>query len=442
MEARFMRSHRGKGLAIALATGLAGSGASAQVVSRFSLQAEGSVGGMVTQPPTRHFGLGGSATGRLAVRVLGPLSVQAGVGSWWFRNRDPLLQGGAAGQATEVAGGLRLGHHFSERLLGGPYVDANVGLALTGGLRRLMFDVAVGWEFALTPALSAGLCARYGQIVQPDSEPVPQDARFVSGGLVLVARVPPAGVERPQIADDDGDGIPNAADHCPQQPEDFDHFEDSDGCRDPDNDEDGILDARDRCPFESESRNHYQDEDGCPDDAPVAVAEVRNDHIAISQSIRFELGTATIVVASYPILTEVATLLATHPEISRVRIEGHADERGDVDFNQRLSEARAAAVVGFLRDHGAMDADLEPVGFGTSRPLCRQPTERCYATNRRVEFVILELTHPAPSSAPPRSSAPPLPPRTVTSRPVAGTSNALSSSSSAPPAVTGTRVQH
>ncbi|MEI8258306.1 MAG: OmpA family protein [Deltaproteobacteria bacterium] len=390
---------------------------------------------MVTQPPTRSFGIGGSVTGRLSFRLAGPLSVQAGVGSWWFRNRDPSLQGGAAGQATEVAGGLRLSHHFSERIIGGPFVDANAGLALTGGLRRFMFDVAIGWEFALDPAISAGIFARYGQIVQPDSEPVPQDARFVSGGVVLVARIPPRGPGELHILDDDGDGIPNAVDHCPQQPEDFDRFEDSDGCRDPDNDEDGILDARDQCPFESESRNHFQDDDGCPDDAPVAVAEVRNDHIEISQSIRFQLGTATIVVDSYPILTQVATLLATHAEISRVRIEGHADERGDVEFNQRLSESRAAAIVGFLRDHGAVDADLEPVGFGTSRPLCQQATERCYAINRRVEFVILEITHPAQSSATP--SGPPaslaLPSSAPAGRSVAAASSGPPSSPSTAP---------
>ncbi len=433
-----MRSHPGMRISLALAATFAAQSASAQIIGRFAVHAEGSVGGMVTQPPTRSFGIGGSATGRLSFRVVGPLSVQIGAGSWWFRNRDPLLQNGAVGQATEFAGGVRLAHHFSERIVGGPFVDANAGLAITGGLRRFMFDVAIGWEFALHPALSAGIFARYGQIVQPDSEPVPQDARIVSGGVVLVARIPPAGAAVSHMHDQDGDGIADDVDHCPQQPEDFDHFEDSDGCRDADNDEDGILDARDQCPFESESRNHFQDEDGCPDDAPVAVAEVRNDHIEISQSIRFQLGTATIVVESYPILTQVATLLATHPEISRVRIEGHADERGDTEFNQRLSESRAVAVVGFLRDHGAMDADLEPVGFGTSRPLCQQPTERCYATNRRVEFVIVEITHPAPSSAPAAgpSGAPPSHAPPQASRPPAGASPAPSPS----PGTSGTRT--
>ena len=51
--------------------------------------------------------------------------------------------------------------------------------------------------------------------------------------------------------DDDGDGIPNALDKCPNEPEDKDGIEDDDGCPDPDNDNDGILDVADACPNEA-----------------------------------------------------------------------------------------------------------------------------------------------------------------------------------------------
>jgi hypothetical protein len=65
--------------------------------------------------------------------------------------------------------------------------------------------------------------------------------------------------------DNDGDGIPDAVDQCPNQPEDFDGFQDEDGCPDPDNDGDGIPDAVDRCPNQPEDFDGFQDEDGCPD---------------------------------------------------------------------------------------------------------------------------------------------------------------------------------
>ncbi len=69
----------------------------------------------------------------------------------------------------------------------------------------------------------------------------------------------------PSIGDRDGDGIKDDLDKCPDDPEDFDGFQDIDGCPDPDNDNDGILDNDDRCPNEPEDRDGDQDEDGCPE---------------------------------------------------------------------------------------------------------------------------------------------------------------------------------
>ncbi|MDX2021621.1 MAG: OmpA family protein [Deltaproteobacteria bacterium] len=70
----------------------------------------------------------------------------------------------------------------------------------------------------------------------------------------------------PSIGDRDRDGYKDDVDQCPDDPEDFDDFEDEDGCPDPDNDQDGILDEDDQCPNDPETKNGYKDEDGCPDD--------------------------------------------------------------------------------------------------------------------------------------------------------------------------------
>ncbi len=72
-------------------------------------------------------------------------------------------------------------------------------------------------------------------------------------------------VFEPNVADRDGDGIPDNEDRCPDDPEDYDDFEDADGCPDPDNDGDGILDVDDRCPNEPEDMDGDEDEDGCPE---------------------------------------------------------------------------------------------------------------------------------------------------------------------------------
>ncbi len=65
--------------------------------------------------------------------------------------------------------------------------------------------------------------------------------------------------------DNDEDGIPDDADKCIDRPEDLDDFEDDDGCPEPDNDKDGLRDVGDRCPNEPETMNGFEDEDGCPD---------------------------------------------------------------------------------------------------------------------------------------------------------------------------------
>ena len=70
----------------------------------------------------------------------------------------------------------------------------------------------------------------------------------------------------PEPDDRDGDGIVDDDDECPDDPEDFDEFEDEDGCPDRDNDRDGILDVDDSCPMRPENINNFEDEDGCPDE--------------------------------------------------------------------------------------------------------------------------------------------------------------------------------
>jgi outer membrane protein OmpA-like peptidoglycan-associated protein len=72
-------------------------------------------------------------------------------------------------------------------------------------------------------------------------------------------------VFEPSIGDRDGDGYKDDEDKCPDEPEDFDGFQDQDGCPDPDNDNDGILDVDDQCPNVPEDRDGDEDQDGCPE---------------------------------------------------------------------------------------------------------------------------------------------------------------------------------
>jgi parallel beta-helix repeat protein len=73
------------------------------------------------------------------------------------------------------------------------------------------------------------------------------------------------------LKDSDNDGIPDKYDQCPNEPEDYDGFQDEDGCPDLDNDKDGIPDIRDKCPNTPEDIDGYLDDDGCPDGGKPAV---------------------------------------------------------------------------------------------------------------------------------------------------------------------------
>jgi OmpA-OmpF porin, OOP family len=94
----------------------------------------------------------------------------------------------------------------------------------------------------------------------------------LAGGVGAVESINSADVRavlgfifEPSIGDRDGDGYKDDVDECPDEPEDFDHFEDQDGCPDPDNDRDGILDVDDECPLVPEDHDGDADEDGCPE---------------------------------------------------------------------------------------------------------------------------------------------------------------------------------
>jgi OmpA-OmpF porin, OOP family len=95
---------------------------------------------------------------------------------------------------------------------------------------------------------------------------------LLAGGIGPVESVNSADVRlvlgfifEPSIGDRDGDGYKDDVDKCPDDPEDFDHFQDEDGCPEPDNDRDGILDVDDECPLVPEDHDGDADEDGCPE---------------------------------------------------------------------------------------------------------------------------------------------------------------------------------
>ncbi len=191
----------------------------------------------------------------------------------------------------------------------------------------------------------------------------------------------------PAPGDRDGDGIPDQDDKCPDEPEDKDGFEDADGCPDPDNDKDGILDKDDKCPNQPETINGNADEDGCPDEGKVQV-QVGEKELLIDDRVFFDTERARVKSASQSLLNQVAHTLRAHPEIGRCAVEGHADDTGPDDYNQKLSLRRALAVVDYLVGRGIARARLSPIGQGERLPWVDNGSPEGRAKNRRVVFHI------------------------------------------------------
>ena len=86
-------------------------------------------------------------------------------------------------------------------------------------------------------------------------------------------------------------------------------------------------------------------------------------------------------------LSAKAEILRTDPEL-RLRIEGHADERGSDEYNLALSNRRSGAAMRFLLNQGIAMARLGSVGYGEEQPLDPAENESAWARNRRAEFRV------------------------------------------------------
>jgi uncharacterized repeat protein (TIGR01451 family) len=151
----------------------------------------------------------------------------------------------------------------------------------------------------------------------------------------------------------------------------------------PDRDGDGIPDALDACPDQAGPESADPLRNGCP-----ALAVVKGGKIELLQQIQFETDRDVIRPESFPVLDEVLRVLTGHPEVARVRVEGHTDSKGGVAHNTDLSGRRARAVRRWLVSHGVPPERLEARGYGPDRPVADNATPAGRAANRRVEFVI------------------------------------------------------
>jgi OmpA-OmpF porin, OOP family len=189
----------------------------------------------------------------------------------------------------------------------------------------------------------------------------------------------------PPPPDRDGDGIIDRDDACPDLKGVKSDDPTQNGCP-PDTDGDGIRDDVDACPKEKGKPNDDPTKNGCPTSVRVTEQE-----IVILDQVQFKTGSAEIKKASDDLLMQVAMVLAEHPEILKIEIQGHTDNRGGKKYNLKLSERRAAAVMKWLVQRGSLDAGrLSSHGYGMEEPIADNDTSEGRQKNRRVQFKILD----------------------------------------------------
>lgn len=193
----------------------------------------------------------------------------------------------------------------------------------------------------------------------------------------------------PTSHDADRDGVVDSEDKCPNVAEDLDRIEDMDGCpeEDPDGDQDGVPDHEDDCPEAKETINGVDDDDGCPDTGDPRVI-YEDGEFKILDAVQFEHGSSKLNEDSHSLLDQVALMIKAHPQVKRVRIEGHTDDTGPEDVNQRLSQQRANSVRRYLINKGVSPQRLSAKGYGESKPLVDGTSDSARQKNRRVQFVV------------------------------------------------------
>ena len=187
-----------------------------------------------------------------------------------------------------------------------------------------------------------------------------------------------AGIARYQgcpVPDTDKDGINDEVDKCPTVP----GLARYQGCPIPDTDGDGVNDEEDKCINEKGPASNF----GCP----IISEEIIKRVNLAAKNIFFETAKSVLLKKSFPKLNDVVTILNENPTY-KVQIDGHTDSQGSDEYNQGLSDQRAASVKAYFISKGIDESRLSSAGYGESKPVADNKTAIGRAQNRRVEMTL------------------------------------------------------
>lgn len=289
----------------------------------------------------------------------------------------------AAGTPIE----LLLGAHWlvqgTARVGGG--VGAGVGEGFGAPAWRAVFGIEWAPELASDREDAEAARARArSRRVRPKQEPdadlddVP-DAVDACPRVVGVATTDPRTNGCPP--DTDEDGVDDLADACPTVRGLVTTDPETNGCPDRDRDKDGIANDVDACPDDRGASDIDPRRHGCP------RAFVRGSHIELLDQVEMKPGGEIVENAeNEALLTTILSVVLKVPAGSKVRIEGHTDNRGDVAALKKQGAARAASLAKWLVERGIERSRIVTEGVGPDRPRSTNETDAGRAENRRLEL--------------------------------------------------------
>lgn len=121
---------------------------------------------------------------------------------------------------------------------------------------------------------------------------------------------------------------------------------------------------------------------------PTPEPEVKKVTESDFRIVYFDFDKYNLVDSAKRALDYNAQILKDNPSLM-IRIEGHCDERGTIEYNLSLGEKRAASAKKYLADLGIDPKRLQTISYGKERPAVAGSNEAAWAKNRRDEFKII-----------------------------------------------------
>ena len=112
-------------------------------------------------------------------------------------------------------------------------------------------------------------------------------------------------------------------------------------------------------------------------------------YVSISDKMLFSSGSYNVTPRAREVLGKVAKVVNNKPDFEFM-VEGHTDNTGTPEHNLKLSQDRADAIKQYLSRHGVSKKRLEAKGYGQTRPIESNDTERGKEINRRVEINVIK----------------------------------------------------